>query len=128
MSLELFINIFKEKGFEIILVENELHFDFDDLKARFPVDEIWSKSIKSFFKSKQYEFDSNSRVLTAYRSVEFQIIRIDSSFLPRPFYEFEDERKNKVIVTTASKDFSLALLSSDDNDKVIDVRFHHVVL
>ena len=124
MSIQPFIDIFKAKGINIAVNGDKLEIESDGSKFYCPLDEVWNTNITSFFKAKQYEFNANSVMLSAYRSVEFQIVRVDSnSFfsLQQEPSEFEDKQGNKVILDKATPEFALALLDRGDNKTVDNI-------
>ncbi|WP_314926158.1 hypothetical protein [Aeromonas piscicola] len=119
MSLEKFSNLYKDNGFDVDLVDDRITLKLDDLIVQSTIEEDWIKSIDSYFKAKQYIFDSNTRSLTAYRFIELQVVRLDPSFLTRPEHTFEDERGNKVVLSAGSKEYVLALMSSKEANVTI---------
>lgn len=114
MSLEKFSKLYKEHGFDVDLEYDKLTLKLGDLIVKCTIEDEWIRSIDSYFKAKQYFFDGDTRSLTAYRFLELQVIRLDPAFLPRPEHTFEDERGNKVVLSAASKEYVLALMSSKD--------------
>lgn len=121
MSLEKFADMYRNAGFEVEIDSLQLNFALEDEKFFVVVDEEWKKILTAFFKAKQFEYDSDGRVLSSYRCVEFQAVRLDSSFLPRPEHIFTDEKRNKVTLGDASNDFTLSLLSGPDNSSIMDL-------
>lgn len=119
MSLEKFANLYKDNGFDVELVDDNFTLKLGDVTIRSKIEEEWVKSIDSYFKAKQFIFDAQNKSLTAYKFLELQIVRLDPAFLPRPEHTFEDERGNKVILSTGSKEYALALISSKDTNAQI---------
>lgn len=113
MSLANFSKIYEDNGFDVEINEDKITLKLDDLIVTSSIDEEWVKVITSFFKAKQYSFDSEARSLTAYRFLELPVVRLDPAFLPRPEHKFEDDRGNNVIISSASKEYILSLLSSE---------------
>lgn len=119
MSLEKFSKLYKEYGFDVDLEDDKLTLKLGDLIVQCTIEDEWIRSIDSYFRAKQYFFDADTRSLTAYRFLELQVVRLDPAFLPRPEHTFEDERGNKVVLSAASKEYVLALMSSKDTSAPI---------
>jgi hypothetical protein len=112
MTIEKFADIYRGNGFTVDVDGDVLTMEFEGIKSKVSIDEEWKASINSFFKAKQYSFDDEKRILTSYRTVEFQVVRLDPAFLPRPDFEFSDEKGNTFKLTPATPEFVLSLFSS----------------
>ena len=121
MSLEMFADIYRNAGFKVELEELRLNFELEEQSFHITVDEDWKKVFTAFFKAKQFEFEPDGRVLYSYRCVEFQVVRLDPAFLPRPEHEFVDDKRNKVCLSSATSDFTLSILTADDNKPIMDL-------
>lgn len=113
MSLEKFADLYRAEGVDVEVDGSSLLFRFEEVKAKHVLDEEWVAAATSFFKAKQFSFDSERRLLVSYRSVEFQMVRLDGAFMPRPDHEFSDAKGNIVKLSMASPEFAFSLLASD---------------
>ncbi len=113
MSLTKFTEILNNLGCETEIDGDELLIDIDQNKIRVQIEDSWKRSINHFFRAKQYQFDKQSRMLVANQFVEYQIVRLDPNFIPRPEFEFKDDKGGAVTVTKASDEYLLSFFSSE---------------
>lgn len=111
MSMEKFAELYKAVGYEIKIEESEIQLLKGEFKFKAPIDDEWKNSIRDYFRAKQYSFDEKKNILTAYKSIEVGLVRIDPAFSTRPDYEFEDQKK-VVKISPCTHEFSLALMGS----------------
>lgn len=121
MSLEKFADIYRNSGFTVDIDGNDLLLELDGTKVRVAVDEEWRSAMTAFFKAKQYSFDATKRMLTGYKSVEFQLLRLDSGFSSRPDHEFADVKGHVFRLSQATPEFILAALSSTAGKRQIEI-------
>lgn len=112
MSLNKFCEILEGLGCKVEIDISILKIDIEDYKISILVDEEWKKAINGYFKARQYTFDSKTRALCANKFIEFQVVRLDPSFFPRPEFEFTNKKKDKVTLKQGSRIFLLAYLCS----------------
>lgn len=84
-------------------------------------DEAWTKSINAFFKAKQYAFDDSRHLLTAYKSIETQLVRLSPVFAIRSEYEYMDAHGGELRIAAASPEFCLAYITSKSPLKPLDL-------
>lgn len=120
MSMEQFADLYRNAGFQVLVEPDQLKLDLEDHKFQVEIDTDWQAAIENFFKAKQFTFHASRRLLTAYKSVEVQLSKLDSVSSSRPDYEFSDGKGNTVIISQASYEFCLALLADNGDKKPID--------
>lgn len=121
MSLEKFADIYRNNGFAVDIDGNDLLLELDGIKVRVAVEEEWRSAMTFFFKAKQYSFDTTKRMLTGYKSVEFQLLRLDSGFSSRPDHEFTDAKGHTFRLSQATPEFILSALSSTIGKRQIEI-------
>jgi len=92
---------------------NQIELDIGDAKVYMTIDEEWEKSINSYYKARQYRYDSAKRVLVANRSVEFLAVRLDPGFYYKVKHKFIDAKENTVELAPASKEYKLSYFESE---------------
>jgi len=112
MSLKKFSEILEGLGCTVAIDGKNLNIDIDDNKIKVSVNETWEKAINGYFRARQYSFDIGARALCANRFVEFQVVRLDPSFFPRPEFEFTNKKKDNVTLQHASEQYVLAYFCS----------------
>lgn len=112
MHMETFYDLFRAVGFQVNADKSDLILEIDEYKFRVTIDAEWRSWIANFYKAKQYTFNEERRILSGYKSLEVQLLRIDPSFTTRTEHEFSDGKGVTVRVSQASPEFSIALLSS----------------
>ncbi|ENP8365102.1 hypothetical protein ACEH99_002565 [Vibrio vulnificus] len=121
MTIEKFLYIYESNGFETEVDGDLIKLKFNEVTFYFTLDDDWKKKINSYYKAQQYQFDEEKQRLTAYRKVEFRIVRLDPAFFPRAEHEFSDECNNTVRVNSASQEFVLALLGSNKGETITTI-------
>ncbi|MQU61548.1 hypothetical protein GHO25_00170 [Pseudomonas sp. FSL R10-1350] len=112
MSMDKLAQLYIEAGIDVELDEVHITLTIDGFKFRAELDSDWVKSIDTYFKSKQYTFDSERRLLMSNSTIEVELVRIDPSFAARPDHEYSDSKDNTVIISTASPEFILSYMGS----------------
>ena len=120
MSLAKFSEVLTNLGCSVEIDDRTLLIDIDDKKVFLEVDDVWIKSINHFYRAKQYSFNPDIRVLTSNNFVEFQIVRLDPNFIPRPEFEFTDDKGSLLTITRASNEFVLSHYSSTAYEYLFD--------
>ena len=92
MSLAKFTEILKEQGCSVKITASTIEIDLAQYKVWVKVAEDWKKALNGFFRARQYKFFPEQRILRANKFSEFQVIRIDPSFAPRPNFEFTNKK------------------------------------
>ncbi len=121
MSMEQFSDLFRAVGFQVLVEEDQLKFETDGHKFRVEIDAEWRSAIDDFYKAKQYTFYEDRRLLTAYKSIEVQLAKIDASSTSRPDHEFSDDKGNSVRISQASHEFCISLLASNGTQKPLEI-------
>lgn len=112
MSMEKFADLFRAVGFEVTVTEESVLLTIDEAKFRAPIDKNWRANIDSYYKSKQYSFNDERRLLTSYKTIETELVRIDPSFSSKPDHEYSDNKGNSVKISVASPEFVLAFMGA----------------
>lgn len=113
MSLKKFAQRLQSLGCETTVTGNKIEVINEGNEVYTEVPDEWIKAINGFFRARQYQFDEESKALTANKFVEFQIIRLNVSYLPRPEYKFTSKNGDVVTIQPASKQFLLSYFNSD---------------
>ncbi len=121
MSLIKFAEILNKLDCKTEIEGDELLIDIEDNKIKVQIEDSWVKSINHFFRAKQYDFTKDSRMLVSNKFVEYQIVRLDPNFIPRPEFEFTDDKGGLVTVTKASSEYLLSFYSSEAYADVFDL-------
>lgn len=119
MSIEKFADLYRATGFLVEVDAAEMKLELNGHKFRVEIDAEWLSSIDDFYKAKQFTFHESRRILSAYKSIEVQLIKLDHASTSRPDHDFSDEKGNTVRVTLASHEFCLALLRDDSKANYI---------
>ncbi|MFA0131610.1 hypothetical protein AB4440_04810 [Vibrio splendidus] len=121
MTIEKFLSIYESNGFETEVNGDAINLKLNDVTFYFTLDDEWKKQINSYYKAQQYQFDEEKQRLTAYRKVEFRVVRLDPAYFSRTEHEFSDERNNTVRVNSASHEFVLALLGANKGETITSI-------
>lgn len=96
---------------------DEIDLDVGEAQVRIPIDDDWKKAIEAFYRARQYSFDTERRVLTSNRAVEYLVVRLDPGFYYRVHHDFSDSSENVVKLAQASKEFQLSYFESKSYEK-----------
>lgn len=118
MSLTNIIQRLTDLGCTANINGDEIELDVGDTQVRIPIDSEWKQVISSFYKARQYRFDSDRRVLVSNKSVEYQVVRLDPGFYYRVTHQFSDSAENSVVLAPSSKEFRLAHFESESYKKL----------
>lgn len=121
MSLEKLAAFYAEAGFTFELADGDLIVEIEGHKFKGTYEEDWRKAIDAYFKAKQYAFDEKRHLLTAYKSIEIQLVRLSPVFPPGQEHSFTDGKGSTVEISLASKEFTLAFNTSKSHLKPIEV-------
>jgi hypothetical protein len=113
MSMEKFADLYRSVGYVVQIKQSEIYLEKEGVNFRAVVDDDWKSSIKDYFKAKQYSFDEKKNILTAYKAIEFGLVRIDPAFTTRSDYEYIDKQKRVVKISACTHEFSLSLMASN---------------
>lgn len=117
MSLTNIVERLNSLGCTADVIDNRIELDVGNSQVYMTVEEDWQKAVDSFYKAKQYKFDSSRRVLTSNRSVEFLAVRLDPGYFYRTTHNFTDAKGNFVTLSPASKEYKLSYFESDRYEK-----------
>lgn len=112
MSMEKFADLYRASGFEVTVTDQNIELTLDDMKFRAPINDEWRANIASFYKAKQYIFSEERRLLTSYKTIETELVRIDPSFSGRPDHEYSDNKGNNVKISAASPEFVISFMGA----------------
>lgn len=97
------------------------------VKIRF--DDEWLEAFKEYKRARSLAFDPSARTLIHNNSVEVQLTRLSSSYLPASeIYNLSDRGGNALSVGMASMVFSLSFFYSPEYEKLFEVRFKRRLL
>jgi hypothetical protein len=113
MSLAKFSEVLTKLGCIVEIEDTTLNIKIKAIEVSLKIDDVWLKSINHFFRAKQYSFNSAARILTSSSFIEFQVVKLDPNFFPRPEFEFVDDKGSQVKLTKASNEFLLSFYTSD---------------
>ncbi|MEH6797950.1 MAG: hypothetical protein V7681_01455 [Halopseudomonas sabulinigri] len=120
MSLNNIAKRLNELGCKAIVKEKCIVLDVGNSKLDVRVDAEWEKAINSYYKARQYSFDSSNRILTSNRSAEFLTVRLDPGFFYKVSHTFKDQKENTIILSHPSTEYKLAYFESDRYEKAFD--------
>lgn len=112
MSLTNVVKRLSELGCSVALNGKEIDVEIDGKEIALTFDEDWIRSIEAFYKARQYKFDSDRRVLSSNRAVEYLVARLDPGFYYRISHQFSDGCGNEVTLSPATKEFQLSYFES----------------
>ena len=112
MSLTKFSSTLQDLGCQVEIEASKLLIDIDESKFLISVDDDWEKTINGFYRARQYEFNEESRILTANKFVEFQLTRLSPDYFQRPDFEFTNKREERVTLKKPSYIYMLSIYSS----------------
>lgn len=120
MSLANVIKRLNELGCVASADGEQILLDVGTAQVSVHIDGEWRTAIQSYYKARQYKFDPDRRVLTANRSAEFHVIRLDPGFFYRVTQTFTDPKGNKVALAPASKEYKIAYFESARYEKTFE--------
>ena len=122
MTLKKFAEDFERFGFKSELEGNKINLDLKDLQFYLEIDEAWEKVINKVYRAKQYEIDKDSKFQVSNSSVEFQIFKLTPSYVFNPFFEFNSDCSDTVILSEMSIEYKINLFRTDefDIDRVVN--------
>jgi hypothetical protein len=112
MSLKNIADRLIELGCDATVHADRIDIDIDEQKATIVFDKDWLATVRGFYRSRQYKYDSERRILVANRSVEYQLTRLDSGYLYKNDHQFTDKVGNQVLVGSATNEFLLSYFQS----------------
>lgn len=121
MSLEVLAKHYTNLGLPMQVDGKKLRVEHAGHTFTVEPDEAWTKAIDAFFKAKQYAFDDSRHLLTAYKSVETQLVRLSPVFAIRSEYEYTDAHGGELRIAIASPEFCLAYITSSSALKPLDL-------
>ena len=108
MPLSTIKDILINYGCEVSLDNNIINISHSGESFTLTVDSDWIKDIKSFVRSKLYDFNLEKREMLGPRNIEIAISRLNQDFfLTRPLHEFTSARNRKVKIQLSSHRWSL---------------------
>lgn len=121
MSLIDLAKQFTDAGFAMDVEGNALRFELSGETFEVEPDADWTKTIDSYVKAKQYEFDESRHILKAYKSVEAQLVRLGQSMFSRPEYKYQDVHGGELTIALASREYCLAYTLSKSALRPLDI-------
>lgn len=100
--------------------EGKINLKIDELIVNIEINGEWPKAIESYYKARQYDFDSEKRILSSNKSAEFLVIRLDPGFYYQVEHKFTDTKGNSVSLGPASRQYLLAYFESERYAKVFE--------
>ncbi|EGN74534.1 hypothetical protein A28LD_2028 [Idiomarina sp. A28L] len=126
MSISKFADRLESLGCKVEAANDSINVDIDDKKIVVTFDDEWLKAVNGFYRAKQYNFDESRRLMTANKSVEYQVLKLDPGFIHRPIYNFSDSTGNKVILKEASPTFTLSYFESKRYEEAFEFIRHRI--
>lgn len=120
MSLNNIVKRLNDLGGRADVEGNKIELDIGEAQIYMTIEEDWERSINSFYKARQYNFDSATRTLISNRSAEFLTVRLDPGFYYKISHTFKDAKENTVVLAPASKEYKLSYFESDRYEKSFD--------
>jgi hypothetical protein len=122
VSLTKFGERLEKLGCTVAVNGATLELDIDDFEIKIDFDDELLKSIRGFYRARQYQFNADRRMLSGNKFVEFQVTKLDPGFTFKPYHLFTDAKENKVILSPASNEYLLSYFESD----VYEETFHFI--
>ncbi len=94
MSISKFAERLESLGCMTEVEKRSINVDIDDKKIVIEFNDDWIKAVNGFYRAKQYNFDESRRLMTANKSVEYQVLKLDPGFVFKPLYKFSDSKGN----------------------------------
>lgn len=120
MSISKFAARLETFGCKTEIEKDSINVDIGENKIVVNFDDEWLKAVNGFYRAKQYNFDESRRIMTANKSVECQVIKLDSGFVHKPIYNFSDSKGNEVVLQEASPMFMLSYFESKRYEEAFD--------
>jgi len=121
MSLQVLAQQYTQLGLPMQVDGSTLRIEHQGNVFTVEPDEEWTTAINAFFKAKQYVFDEQRHVLSGYKSVETQLVRLSPIFSNRSEHHYSDSHGGQLRVATATPEFCLAYITSGSALKPIEV-------
>ncbi len=125
MSITKFTDRLSSLGLKVESIDNgfEVKLKDDGLPVKVVVKDEWLSTLQGFYRARQFKFNEPRRVLVANRFVEFQVTKLDPTFIYRPTnISFTDTNGDEVVLCEASREYQLSFFESSRYDEV----FHFV--
>lgn len=113
MSLDNFAARLGRLGCDVTVMGNDIEVDVDEHKIKIECNADWVRDIGSFYRARQYSYNSERRVLNANRFAEYQLTRLDPGYFHRSEHFFSDGNGCQVHLGAASTEFMLSYFESD---------------
>lgn len=120
MSLHKFAERLEKLGCSTNVKKDTIEIDIEDKEISVSFEDEWKKSIRGFYRARQYQFDANRRVLSGNKFVEFQVIKLDPGFSFKPVHKFSDKKENQVVLCSASREYMLSFFESQLYEDAFD--------
>ncbi len=101
MSISKFAARLETFGCTTEIAKDSINVDIGENKIVVNFDDEWLKAVNGFYRAKQYNLDESRGIMTANKSVECQVLKLDPGFVHRPVYNFSDSKGNEVILKEA---------------------------
>jgi len=98
--------------------EAEIKLEEDGVPVKVYFKDDWTSILRGFYRAKQYKFNEPRRFLVANRFVEFQVTKLDPTFIYRPNISFQSNNGDEVVLCKASNEFLLSFFESTRYEEV----------
>lgn len=117
MNFEFVKEVFDRNDVQCKIEDDKFFFVIDDKDVEVFFNDGYDKAISAFSKSRQYEFDFDKRLMLGYRTVEVFTQRLNQNIFEIPSFEFKSNSSKTVLLSRATKEFSLSHFRSEDYNK-----------
>ncbi|WP_155644237.1 hypothetical protein [Pantoea ananatis] len=123
MNFKFITDVLEENGLTCIVDDGRLYVEINDMRLEIKFIDDYLEVIDRLSRSRQYNFSTEKNTLVSYREVEVVVQRLNQNTFEAPKFEFKSNSTKKVVLSRASKEFSLSHMKSEDYKKY----FHRIV-
>ncbi|WP_145033762.1 hypothetical protein [Pantoea ananatis] len=123
MNFKFITDVLEENGLTCIVDDGRLYVEINDMRLEIKFIDDYLEVIDRLSRSRQYNFCTEKNTLVSYREVEVVVQRLNQNTFEAPKFEFKSNSTKKVVLSRASKEFSLSHMKSEDYKKY----FHRIV-
>lgn len=120
MNFKFITDVLEENGLTCIVDDGRLYVEINDIRLEIKFIDDYLDIIDRFSRSRQYNFSTEKNTLVSYREVEVVVQRLNQNTFEAPQFEFKSNSTKKVVLSRASKEFSLSHMKSEDYKKYFD--------
>ncbi|WP_200550304.1 hypothetical protein [Kosakonia sp. LAM2021] len=114
MDFKFITDVFETTGLIYEVNDGKLYVIINDNRLEIKFADSYPEIIKTYSKSRQYQFNSEKNTLLSYRSVEVVVQRLNQNTFETPRFEFKSNSARQVLLSRSTKEFSLSHFKSND--------------